>query len=184
MKPCEVADLGVVAVQDELGLRQLGDRSAPACGNELELAVAVELVAEEVAEEQRLRPDAPCHLGQRALVDLEEPELGPAGPEEGGGDAGDEVRAGVVVRHAQPRMQDLRDHRGRRRLAIRRRDEHRTLRQPARKQVDRARIELPEQLSGQRGAATATHQAGELSGRTQCGGFDGERDRKAHESEP
>ena len=60
--------------------------SAPAGGDELELAVAVELVAEEVAEEERPRPDAARDLRQRRLVDLEEPELGAVGGEEGGGD--------------------------------------------------------------------------------------------------
>ena len=52
----EVADLRVVAVDDELRGRQRRHGRAPAGGNELELAVAVELVAEEVAE--RAAPSA------------------------------------------------------------------------------------------------------------------------------
>ena len=39
----------------------------------------VELVAEEVAEKDRARPDAPRHLRQRRLVDLEQAELCVAG---------------------------------------------------------------------------------------------------------
>ena len=56
----EVGDLRVVAVHDERGiLRQPGDGAAPALRDELELAVAVELVAEEVAEQDRPGP-RPC----------------------------------------------------------------------------------------------------------------------------
>ena len=82
----EVADLGIVAVDDELDRRKRGNGVPPAGGDELELAVAVELVAEEVAEEERPRPDAAGDLRQRRLVDLEQPELGAVGGEEGGGD--------------------------------------------------------------------------------------------------
>ena len=66
---------------------QRRDRVAPAGGDVLELAVAVELVAEQVAEQQRLRPEPPRELGERRLVRLEQPQLRAAGVEEGGGDA-------------------------------------------------------------------------------------------------
>ena len=151
----QVADLRIVSVQDELRVRLGCDRSAPARGDALELAVAVELVTKEVAEQQRLGPDTACDLGQGAFVDLEEAELGVAGAEEGGGDPGHEVRAGVVVRDAQPRSQDLGDHRGCRCLSVGRRDEHRALWQTAGEAIDRAGVELPEQLAGQRRAAAA-----------------------------
>ena len=71
----QVTDLGVVAVDDKAGLRQRGDGVAPAGGDGLELAVAVELVAKEIAKEHCARPDAPGDLGKRGLVDLEEAEL-------------------------------------------------------------------------------------------------------------
>jgi hypothetical protein len=176
----QIADLRVVAVHDELGVRQLRHCSAPVGGEDLELAVAVELVAEEVPEQQRLRPDTPRHLGQCALVDFEEAELGPAGPEEGGGDAGHKVRARVVVRDAHPRPEDLRDHRGRRRLAVGRRDEHRSLPQPACEEVDGARIELPEELPRQRRPAAAAGHAGQLAGDAERRRFEAERDWSAH----
>ena len=73
----ERADLRIVAVQHEhrrLGQRR--DRSAPPFGDELELAVAVELVAEEVPEADDPWPHPPQHLRQRPLVDLEQAELG------------------------------------------------------------------------------------------------------------
>ena len=64
--------LGIVGVVDQLrGLRQVGHGSAPALGHELELAVPVELVAEEVAETDRPRPQALDELRQSRLVHLE-----------------------------------------------------------------------------------------------------------------
>ena len=72
----DVAEQRVVGVRYERGLRQARQRRSPPLGDVLELAVAVELVAEEVAEEDGPRPDAAGRLGQRRLVDLEEAELG------------------------------------------------------------------------------------------------------------
>ena len=64
----ERPDLRVVAVQDEHGLgRELVDGHAPALGDQLELAVAVELVAEEVPEAHGTRADAPEHLREGRL---------------------------------------------------------------------------------------------------------------------
>jgi hypothetical protein len=63
----------------------------PARGDALELAVTIELVAEEVREAERARPQPGGDLRQRALVDLEQPEPSPAGREQRRGDAGDEV---------------------------------------------------------------------------------------------
>ena len=55
--------------------RERPDGLPPPLCEELELAVAVELVAKEVAEAERARPDPPRDLRERGLVDLEEPEL-------------------------------------------------------------------------------------------------------------
>ena len=91
---CEVADHGIVRVHDDRRLgRETRDRRAPALGHELELAVAVELVAEEVAEQQRARPHALECLRKRALVHLEQPELGAPRLDECRGQAGEEVRS-------------------------------------------------------------------------------------------
>ena len=77
----QVADLGIVRVHDHARVgRQVGHGGAPAAGDELELAVAVELVAKQVAEADRARPHAPRDLRQRALVDLEQPQLGVRAP--------------------------------------------------------------------------------------------------------
>jgi hypothetical protein len=124
----------------------------------LELAVAVELVAEEVAEEDGARPHPAGGLRQRGLVDLEEPELGARRGEEGRGDPRDQVRPGGVVSQPEPRPQDGRRHRRRRRLPVRRRDEHRALRELAGQPVDRAGMRLPEHLPGEGRAAAGAEE--------------------------
>ena len=52
----QVAHLRVVAVHHQLRVGQRRDGFAPACSDQLQLAVPVELVAKEVAEQQCLRP--------------------------------------------------------------------------------------------------------------------------------
>ncbi len=70
-------ELGVVGVVDELRLlREPVDGGAPALGHELELPVAIELVAEEVAEAHGPGTQPPHELRQRALVHLEQAEVG------------------------------------------------------------------------------------------------------------
>ena len=150
-------ELWVVGVvhQPRLG-RQFGHCVPPAFGNELELAVAVELVAEEVAEADRSRPQPPHELGQRALVHLEQPEIGVLGAEQRGGDSRDEVRAGSVVREPVPRTQDLGRHRRCRRLAVRGRDDCGSRRQSRGQAVDRVAVELGEELARNRRAAAGS----------------------------
>src|SRR5262249_35369477 len=76
----EVGDERVVRVQSERRCRvERGDGGAPPFGYGLELAVAVELVAEEVSQRDDAWPDAAHHLGQRGLVDLEERKIGARG---------------------------------------------------------------------------------------------------------
>ena len=163
-------ELRIVGVVDELRLHgQCGDRLAPALGHELELAVAVELVAEEIAEADRPRPEALQELGQRALVHLEEPELGIAGAEQRRGDARDEVRARSVVREPVPRTEDLRRHRSRGRLAVRGRHDCGTRREARGQAVDRVTVELGEELARDRrpapGAETSRQRRHTAGGR-------------------
>jgi hypothetical protein len=63
----------------------------------LELAVAVELVAEEVAEGDGARAHATGDLGQGRLVDLEQAQLGVACSQQRRGDAREQVGARAVV---------------------------------------------------------------------------------------
>ena len=76
------------------------ERIAPTLGDELELAVAVELVAEEVAECDDARSRAGDRLGQRRLVHLEQSEIASPAPSERRCDPGEQVRAGPVPREA------------------------------------------------------------------------------------
>ena len=85
----EVGHQRVVGVQHEGGAAvERATSSGPAVGEQLELAVAVELVAEQVGEQQQARLDLLGHARQPGLVDLEQPELAglAAGVEQGGGD--------------------------------------------------------------------------------------------------
>ena len=161
----EVSDLRIVAVDRKSGGGiEVAHGGAPPLGDVLELAVAVELIAEQVAQAQSPRPQPGRHLGQGSLVDLEEPELRVAHLEQSGGDSRHEVRPRAVVREANARAEDGCGHRSRRGLAVRRRDERRAERQPRGELVDCARIELPEQLAGHRRAAPGAGQARQASG--------------------
>ena len=75
----EVGDERVVGVQDEAGRgRQAGDDRRPAVGDDLELAVAVELVAEQVAEQHRARLELGRDRSEPELVDLEQAHVAAA----------------------------------------------------------------------------------------------------------
>src|SRR5438067_8230271 len=118
----EIPDLRIVPVDDERGIApKLADGGPPALGNELELAVAVELVAKKVAETHGAGPQPTGNFRQRRFVDLEQPQLHVASGEERRGNAGDEIRAGAVVREPDPAAENTSGHRRRGRLAVRRR---------------------------------------------------------------
>jgi hypothetical protein len=125
----EIGHERVVGVEDEgrapvQALHQPG----PGVGEQLELAVAVELVAEEVRQEQQPRLDGLGHLRQPGLVDLEEPDLArlAARVEQRRGHSPGHVRPGAVSHHAAAvGLQARCDHRRGGRLAVGGRDEHR-----------------------------------------------------------
>jgi hypothetical protein len=143
----DVGEEGVVGVHDRPGGGiEVGDCCPPALGDVLKLPVAVELVAEEVAEADGLRPDAGRNVGERALVDLEEAEIRLVRCQERGRDAGDEVRARSVVGESHPVNDDLRDHGGGGRLPVRRRDERGAERQAACELPNRGRVDRGEDL--------------------------------------
>jgi hypothetical protein len=117
----EVADLRVVSIDDEHRVgSEVAHRGAPALGDVFQLAVAVELVAEEVPEADRTRTNTPRDLREGALVDLQQAQLRVVSGQQRRRDARDEVRAGVVVGEADARAEDRRRHRRGRRLAVRR----------------------------------------------------------------
>ena len=107
----EVGDRWIVGVEHE---RRVAGRSGvhgrvPAIGDRLELAVAIELVAEQVAEQDRARVQLGGERVEPQLVDLEQAELArdaPAragGGEQRGGDPSGHVRPGLVVHRATRR---------------------------------------------------------------------------------
>ena len=96
----------------------LGDRRRPLVGQRLDLAVAVELVAEEVAEHDQRGVELLGDPRQPGLVDLEE-ALAAALLEQRRGDSPGHVRAGPVVDRRAPVGGEHRgDHPRRRRLAV------------------------------------------------------------------
>src|SRR6185295_8483016 len=132
---------------------EVDDGTAPAFGDVLELAVTVELVAEEVPEADSLGPDASGDVGERALVDLEEAEIGSVRGEKRGGHARDQVRPGAVVGELDPLPDDLGDHRRRGRLPVRRRDDRRAQGEAGGQFADGARIDGGEDLPRNSGSA-------------------------------
>ena len=160
----EVGDRGVVGVEHE---RRLTGRSGvhgriPAIGDRLQLAVAIELVAEQVAEQDRARVQLGGERVEPQLVHLEQAELAgdaPAragGGEQRGGDPSGHVRPGLVVheRHAGT-LENFGEQRARRGLAVRRRHEHAAPRQARGELADRAGIEAHEDLARCAGRAPA-----------------------------
>ncbi len=98
----EVGDQGVVGVEDEAHRAlALGDDARPLVGELLELAVSIELIAEEVPEQQQGGGELVDHLRQPCLVDLEQ-ALGAALLEQRCGDSPGHVRAGPIVDRVAP----------------------------------------------------------------------------------
>jgi hypothetical protein len=91
---------------------------------------SVELIAEQVAEQDRAWTQLPCDRVEPQLVDLEQAELAvdpvvrASGGEQRRRDPASHVRALRVVHDRDPRLlEDSRRHSRRRRLSVRRRDE-------------------------------------------------------------
>ena len=159
----EVRHQRVVGVQHEASTAiELAHELRPAVGKQLELAVAVELVAEQVGEEEQAGLHVGRDGGQPRLVDLEEPKLAalPTGVEQRGGHSPGHVRAGAVV-HQRPARALERggDHRCRGGLPVGRRHQHRARLELARHALERARRELQQDPSGSGGAAATADAA-------------------------
>ena len=179
----EVGHERVVGVEDEHAAAGAGGGDGgPAVGDRLELAVAVELVAEQVAEQQRARVELLDDGAQPELVDLEEPELArqlaaaaAGGAGQRGRHAARHVRPGAVVDQPRaPALEDRGEHRGGRRLAVRGRHDDAAALQARREQADRVRLEAGEQLAGQRCPAAAAGAAGERADRLRRGELGGQ----------
>ena len=159
----QVRDEGVVGVQHEprLGFKR-GDHRSPPVGDRLELAVAVELVAKQVAEHQRSRRQLADHPVQPELVELEQTKLAvdpvaaASGGQQRGCHASGHVRAGAVVDKRDPgSLKDRGGHRGGCGLAVGRGDHDRAARQPRRELADRTWLQPHQHHARQARAATA-----------------------------
>ena len=161
--PAEVGDERIVGIEHEARAAGLGGHELrPAVGQQLELAVAVELVPEQVGEQVEAGVHRLRDPRQPGLVDLEEAELAAraVGVEKSRRHAPAHVRAGAVVHHAAARpLERGGEHRRGRRLAVRRRDEHAAVVELAGHSLERARREAQEQPAGGRGAAAQAEPA-------------------------
>jgi hypothetical protein len=171
----EVGHERVVGVQHEAGPAvEAGDELGPAVGQQLELPVAVELVAEQVRQQQEARLYLVGHARQPGLVHLEQAELAglAAGVEQRRGHAPRHVRAGAVVHHrAAGALEAGGDHRRGGRLAVRGRQEHRAGLDLTRHPAQRPGREAQQQPARRGGAAAAStaaaggpHETGEAVG--------------------
>ena len=152
----EVGDQRVVGVEDETGPADpLGDGLRPLVGQDLDLAVAVELVAEEVAEHDQGRVELRRDLRQPGLVDLEQP-LASLLLEQRGRDPPGHVRAGPVVdRRAPLGLEHGGDHPGGGRLAVGGADQGDAATEPGAEAGDRVGSEAQQDPSRQRRATAA-----------------------------
>ena len=178
----QVGHQRVVGVEHERrAARPRGHDRRPAVGDRLQLAVAVELVAEQVAEQHRARLELLDDRAEPELVDLEEAEVArqrapaaAAGVGQRAGDPARHVRPGAVV--DEPRagaLEDARHHRRGRRLAVGGADHDAAAVQPAREPADRVRLDAREHLARQRRPAAAPgrprERADRLRGGHTCG---------------
>jgi hypothetical protein len=159
----EVRDQRVVGVQHEPRAAGVGgDDLRPAVRQQVQLPVAVELVAEQVREQEHARLDRLRDGPEPRLVDLEQAELAAAaaGVEQRGRDAPGHVRPGAVVDHrAAGAVEDRGDHCGGRRLPVGRGDQHGAVVEHARHRAERAGGEPQQEPSGRGRAARATEAA-------------------------
>ena len=164
----EIRHQGVVGVEHQARPPvQLCHHLGPAVGQQLELAVAVELVAEEVGEQEQPRPQLARHLGQPGLVHLEQAQLAglAARVEQSRGHTPGHVGAGPVVhQRAALVLQRRGDHGGGGGLAVGGRDDHRAVVQLPTHPRQGAGRQLEQQAPGRRGAPGASEPAARGAG--------------------
>ncbi len=152
----QVGDQRIVGVEGEAAAPgTLGDGPRPVVGQCLDLAVAVELVAEEVAEHDQRRVELCRDLRQPGLVDLEQ-ALAAALLEQRRGDSPGHVRAGPVMdRAAAVGGEHGRQHSRRGGLAVGRADQGHVALETGAETGDRVGSEAQQQPPRQRRAAAA-----------------------------
>ena len=131
----QVGHQRVVGVQHELRVRRRGPRAAPTVGERLQLAVAVELVAEQVGEQTGAGGQRAATWRQPRLVDLEEPDLVGSRPASSSAVATPQCMfepARLCTTRAGRALEDRGEHGGGGGLAVGGRHEHRAVVEPRR----------------------------------------------------
>ena len=166
----EVGHQRVVGVEDHHARPPwLLREPCPIVGQPIQLAVAVELVAEQVAEHEGVRSQLLHHRRDPGLVDLEQAQLEPStGPpralQQGGGDSARHVGAGAVVRGVDAGLsQHARDHAGGGRLSVGRAHDHGPALEATAKLLERPGGKSQQQLPRQAGASSAPADPGEAA---------------------
>ena len=148
----QVGDERVVRAQHELRPSSALCRELrPAVGQRLELAVAVELIAKEVAEDEHPRIELAGHRHEPRLVDLEDAELArlPARVEQRGGDAPVHIRPGSVAHHRDARaLHGRADHGRGGRLPVRGGHQHRPGAEPGAEARDCIGLDAQQEAAG------------------------------------
>ncbi len=177
-RAAQVGDQRIVGVEHEASAPACrgGGHRCPSIGDRVELAVAVELIAEQVAEQDAARLELRDHPVEPELVELEQPKLAgdPTARAGGGhqrrGHAAGHVRPGPVVDDGHPLPGEHRGHhRGCRGLAVGGRDHDRAARQPCGQLADRPRLEREQHAPGQARPAAAPGPPGQLAHRARRG---------------
>src|ERR1700722_13046812 len=158
----EIRDRRVVSVEHQSCI-PFAQRLLPALNDRLELAVAVELIAKQVSEQDRARLQLRGERAEPELVDLEQTGLAgdraarKRGGQQRGGDAAGHVCSALVV--YEPDAVALEDRAGEGsgvRLAVGRRDQHAAASQTRGERRNRIRLHPQKRLAGSAcGAAAA-----------------------------
>ena len=159
----EVGHERVVGVQNEpRPAVELAHHLRPAVGQQLELSVAVELIAKEIGEQEQTWMQVAGHRGQPGLVDLEQTQLAglAAGVEQRRGHSPGHVRARAVVHQRPPGLLEAGGDHGRGGgLAVGGRDEQRAVAELAPHAAQRSGRNPQQQAPRRRGAAAAPEAA-------------------------
>ena len=162
----------IVGVQHEGGVgRQPLDRLRPEVGHEVDFAVAVKLIAEDVGEQNSARPNFLEGGGNGRLIDLEQANIGvrPAVEAALGDDrrdeAGHKVGAGPVVKCSDVTLtQDVGDQAARRRLAVRAGYQHGAVAQSPGDGAEGRRVDPGDDVASDDRATTTTESSTQARG--------------------
>ena len=157
--PDRVVHERVVAVRHHHAIRPQGLAGrAPQPGDVVDLAVAIQLIPEQVREDHHPRREVRDHPRDRGLVDLEDADVSGRPPEEVGvlhqrrGDAGGQVGAGAIVhRDAAERFHDVRQQSGGRGFSVRAGDDHAPVPEAPGEEREDARLHGPRDAARHRG---------------------------------